>query len=94
VEIYVLRAAAWRNAGNPARAQEDADRALTIAPDNPDILLERALALKARGDHKSATADFNKVIKLAPAGSEAAQRAQAGLQGEVPTAPPPAASKR
>jgi Tfp pilus assembly protein PilF len=91
----VLRAAAWRNAGNPAKAQADADRALTMAPDNPDILLERALALQAQGNQKAAGLDFNKVLKLAKAGSDTARRAEAGLAGEQPsTAPPPAASKR
>jgi tetratricopeptide (TPR) repeat protein len=94
VEIYTLRAAAWRNAGNPTQALVDADRALTIDPDNADLMLERALALQAKGDRTAATAELNKVLKRAAAGSDAAKRAQAALQGEPSTTPPPAASKR
>ena len=90
VETIVLRAAAWRNAGDPAKALADAQYALRIAPDHSEALLERGFAYLARGDKSAATADFNKVLLLVPPGSDAARRAQAGLRGEQPTAATPA----
>jgi len=93
VEILVLRAAAWRNAGDPAKALADADRALKIAPDHSEALLERAFAFLARGDKAGADITFARVLKLVPPGSDAAKRAEAGLHGEQPgAAKPPAAS--
>ena len=89
VEILVLRAAAWRNAGDTSRALDDAARALKIAPDHSEALLERGFASLARGDRRQANDDFNTVLRLVPPGSTAARRAQAGLRGELPTAPGP-----
>src|SRR5262249_19469186 len=86
VEILVLRAAAWRNAGNPGRALDDAARALKIAPDHSEALLERGFASLARGDPRQAHDDFVTVLRLVPADSTAARRAQAGLRGELPGA--------
>lgn len=94
IEVLVLRAAAWRNAGDPAKALADAERALKRAPDHSEALLEHGFALLARGDRKGAGADFNKVLKAVPQGSDAARRAEAGLRGEQPGAQPaPAASR-
>jgi len=84
VEVLVLRAAAWRNAGNAARAVEDAQLALKAAPDNTAALLERGFSLLARGDAAAARADFTKVVSLVPPSSDAAKRAEAGLQAVVP----------
>ncbi len=89
VEILILRAAAWRNARDPAKALADAQRALGLAPDHSEALLERGFAYLARGDKVAAANDFNKVIRLVPPGSNAEQRARAGLRGDLP-APPPA----
>jgi tetratricopeptide (TPR) repeat protein len=86
VETRVLLAAAWRNAGDPARAQAEADRALKSAPEHSGALLERGFALLAQGKREAADADFGKVLKLVP-GSDEAKRAEAGLRGELPTAP-------
>lgn len=95
VDILVLRAAAWRNAGDPAKALVDVGHALKIAPDQTDALLERGYARQASGDRTGAAADFNKVLKLVLPGSEAAKQAQAGLRGEQPDAQQsqPAASR-
>ncbi|SJZ81815.1 hypothetical protein SAMN02745126_02410 [Enhydrobacter aerosaccus] len=90
VEILVLRSAAWRYAGNLARSLADAQVALKIAPDNTAALLERGFTYSARGDRAKAQADFTKVVKLVPPGSEAAKRAEAGLQGEQPVGLPAA----
>jgi Flp pilus assembly protein TadD len=93
----VLRAAAWRNARDPGRALVDVNRALSIAPDHSEALLERGFIHLARGSRDAANADFNRVLKLVPPGSPAARRAEAGLAGGAPAAPaqgPPAGGKR
>lgn len=89
IEVMVLRAAAWRNAGDPGKALNDANRALSIAPDHSEALLERGFANLARGSRDAAAADFNRVLRLVPPGSSAAQRAEAGLRGNLPVAPQP-----
>lgn len=94
VEILVLRAAAWRNAGDPAKALADANRVLKRAPDHSEALLEHGFALLARGDRNGASTDFTKVLKVVPPGSDAARRAEMGLRGEQPgAATAPAASR-
>ena len=55
VEILVLRAAAWRNARDPGQALADVERALRIAPDHSEALLERGFANLARGDRTRPT---------------------------------------
>jgi tetratricopeptide (TPR) repeat protein len=97
VETRVLLAAAWRNAGDPTRALTEADRALRISPEHSGALLEHGFALLARGERMAANDDFKKVLKLVP-GTAEAKRAEAGLRGELPTAPeagrPEASPKR
>ena len=87
VEILILRAAAWRNARDPGKALADAQRALGLAPDHSEALLERGFAYLVRGDKVAAGNDFNKVLRLVPPGSNASQRAEAGLRGDLPTPP-------
>ena len=72
-----------------ARALDDATRALKIAPEHSEALLERGFANLARGERSKAGDDFNKVLRLVPPGSSAARRAEAGLRGEQPAAPAP-----
>ena len=86
IETRVLLAAAWRHAGDPVRALSEAERALRSSPDHSGALLEHGFALLARGDRTAANADFNRVLKLVP-GTDEAKRAEAGLRGELPTAP-------
>lgn len=86
----MLRAAAWRNAGNPTRALDDANRVLRIAADHSEALLERGFAYLARGERAQANADFDKVLRLVPPDSKAARRAEAGKLGEQPGAMSPA----
>ena len=86
----VLRAASWRNAGDPSRALTDAQFALRIAPEHSEALLERGFSYLALGDKKGAEMDFSKVLVLVPPGSDAARRAEAGLRGEQPSAATPA----
>ncbi len=69
----------------PAKALDDAQIALELAPDHSEALLERGFAYLAHGNtSRPPAADFNKVIKLVPPGSDAARRAEAGLRGESP----------
>ena len=92
VEILVLRAAAWRNAGNPARALADADaRAQDRAGPFRGAARARLCQPGARRAQASANNDFNRVLQLVPPGSDAARRAEAGLRGEQPV--PPAAER-
>lgn len=97
VETRVLLAAAWRNAGDPTRALAEAERALRSQPEHSGALLEHGFALLARGERTAANDDFDRVLKLVP-GTAEATRAEAGLRGELPTAPaasrPEAAPKR
>jgi tetratricopeptide (TPR) repeat protein len=91
IEILVLRAAAWRNAGNASNALTDVSRALKIAPDHTQALLERGFANLTLGNRPQANDDFNRVLRVVPPDSDSARRAQAGLRGEQPGASPPAA---
>ena len=59
-----------------------------MAPDHSEALLERGFALLARGEKPAANADFTKVLKIVPPGSDAAERAEFGLRGELPVPPP------
>ncbi|WP_422033980.1 hypothetical protein [Reyranella sp.] len=95
IDALVLRAAAWRNARDPGRALIDLNRALAIAPDHTEALLERGFTHLARGSRDAANADFTRVLRLVPAGTPAARRAEAGLANAgapapaAPTTPPP-----
>jgi tetratricopeptide (TPR) repeat protein len=93
VETIVLRAAAWRNAGDARRALDDAQFALRLAPDHSEALLERGFAYLQLGNGTAANADFRKVIELVPPGSDAARRAETGLRGQLPGAATPAAKE-
>ena len=52
--------------GAPAEARALLDRAATLDPDNPDILLVRGTALHALGRLPDAAADFERSLALAP----------------------------
>jgi len=86
VETRVLLAAAWRNQGDSVRALAEAERALRSAPEHSGALLEHGFALLAQGNRTAANADFTKVLELVP-GTDEAKRAEAGVRGELPTAP-------
>ena len=83
----MLLAAAWRNAGDPTRALAEAERALRSAPDHSEALLEHGFALLARGERNAGQRRFQQGAEARAAGSDEAKRAEAGLRGELPTAP-------
>ena len=54
------------------------DRALELAPDNAEALLERGIIRQLRGDVRGARADWERTIEVAP-DSAAADLAQQNL---------------
>ena len=88
VEMLVLRAAAWRNAGDPAKALADAERALRLRARPFRGAARTRLCPSGARRPPAANADFNKVLKIVPPGSDAAQRAESGLRGDLPVPPP------
>ena len=57
---------AWLLAGDPARAFEVAREAAAVAPDDPDIIIDRAEAAAAAGYLDAAVADLDRVLKADP----------------------------
>lgn len=82
-DVLTLRAAARRNAGDLPGARADADAAVAADANNPDALLERGTIRLAQRDKSGADADFRQALKLVPAGSASAKRAQEGLRSPV-----------
>jgi tetratricopeptide (TPR) repeat protein len=65
--------AAWRDLGNayydgdmPQQAIEAYDRALTINPDDADVLNDQGAMYRQQGDFTRALANFEKALKIAP----------------------------
>lgn len=72
--VYALRASAWRRAGDSARALEDVELALALAPRMPEALLERGILRHDLGDLPGAREDWLQLRLTAPdsAAAEAA----------------------
>ena len=64
--VLAQAAQAWLLAGDPGRAYADAGAALTLRPDDPDLLLDRAEAAGAAGWFDKAVADLDRVLKQEP----------------------------
>lgn len=62
--------------GDEAKAVEEFSRALTIKPDYSDALIERAQARMLLGEHVPASADLERAMALATAGSDPAEIAR------------------
>jgi tetratricopeptide (TPR) repeat protein len=78
-EVYLLRATAWREVGTAELAMDDINRAAKIAPDDPNVVLERARLRALSNDASGAQQDFLTVMKLAP-GTAAAVTAHNELE--------------
>jgi tetratricopeptide (TPR) repeat protein len=65
-EVLDQAGQAWLLLGNAERAQADLSAALKLAPDAPDLLIDRAEAAGARGRFKEAVADLDRALKRAP----------------------------
>jgi tetratricopeptide (TPR) repeat protein len=74
-EVYLLRATAWREVGTTELAMEDIARAAKLAPDDPNVLLERARLRALTDDVAGARQDYLAVMKLVP-GTDAALSAR------------------
>src|SRR5215470_15764877 len=65
-EAFAQAGQAWSMAGDTKRALDDAAAGLKLAPEDVDLLLDRAIAYATLGDFKSAIADLDKAQTLAP----------------------------
>ncbi|HEX6958782.1 MAG TPA: hypothetical protein VF194_12415 [Ferrovibrio sp.] len=71
VAILDQAANAWLLAERPVRARELLDIAVKAAPDQPDILIDRAVALGALQQDAAARADLDRALSLDPTRAEA-----------------------
>jgi len=86
VAILDQAANAWLLAEQPQRAKQLLDIALKAAPDIPDLLIDRALALAALNDYAAAKRDLDVALRVDPAREDAlALRAAARRQTGDPT---------
>lgn len=69
--VYGQAAQAWMIAGDPAQARRASDAALALAPDDPDLLVDRAAASAALGDQAAAAADLDHTLTLDPQRTDA-----------------------
>jgi tetratricopeptide (TPR) repeat protein len=69
--VFAQAAQAWQLAGMPARAYGAATQALTLAPDDPDLLVDRATAAGSMGRYQEAVEDLDRVLTLDPDRTEA-----------------------
>ncbi|MFP6758355.1 MAG: tetratricopeptide repeat protein [Alphaproteobacteria bacterium] len=76
---------AWILAGAPALAEAAFARALTLTPDDPDLLIDRARARADRDDYWGAVEDLDAALDIAPGRDDAfAFRAAAYRRLEFP----------
>ena len=81
VALLDQAANAWLLADQPQRAKALMDIAIQASPDQPDLLIDRALSLAALKDHAGAAADLSRALTIDPTRSEAyALRAAARRQ--------------
>ncbi|MEJ2014460.1 MAG: tetratricopeptide repeat protein [Limibacillus sp.] len=72
-DVLALRASLYRRLEVPELALENAEEALTLSPNLPEGLLERALAEGALGNLDAARADLETLLRQAPDSPAAAQ---------------------
>lgn len=70
-ELLAQAGQAWSLAEQPQRAIRAQSAALTLAPDNVEILIDRALSYAGTGALREATADLDKALSLAPRRADA-----------------------
>lgn len=81
VAILDQAANAWLLADQPLRARQLMDIAVKAAPDQPDILIDRAIVLATLGEFGPARADLDRALSIDPTREEAyALRASARRQ--------------
>jgi tetratricopeptide (TPR) repeat protein len=62
---------AWLLAGKPARAESDLTLALALAPDDPDLLTDRAEAFAGGKRYPEAVADLDRALTIDPGRADA-----------------------
>ena len=96
--VWYLSAELARRENNLGRAETDIQRAMTLAGDNPDIVLLAGTIAGQRGDRARAEALYRRVAEQAPntdAGRAAvAALASAGAVSRADAAPAPPAQSR
>jgi tetratricopeptide (TPR) repeat protein len=65
-EAFAQAGQAWKMAGDTKRALDDAAAGLKLAPEDVDLLVDRAVAYATLGDFKPAIADLDKANALSP----------------------------
>jgi tetratricopeptide (TPR) repeat protein len=83
---YLSSALALRE-GNAARAKEDIAKALSLAPNDADLLLQAGNVAGAAGDEEAARTFYTQAVGSAP-GSPAARAAEAALAANAAPKPP------
>ena len=69
--VFAEAGSAWTLAGDPGRAFAAATMALTLAPDDPSLLLDRAIASGAAGRYENALDDLDRAVAFDPYRAEA-----------------------
>ena len=79
VDALIFRAAAYRRLDTLELAEDDVTRALGLAPDNVDGLLERGIIRRLKGDVRGAQSDWLAILRIAP-DSPAAEFARLNIE--------------
>lgn len=69
--VFTQAAQAWTMAGEMNRAFGATTMALTLTPDDPDLLVDRAAALGSLGRYAEAVADLDRALRLDPMRADA-----------------------
>lgn len=69
--VFAQAGQAWMMAGDSGRAFAAATLALSLTPNDPDVMLDRAVALGTLGRYGDALEDLNRVLGLDPDRAEA-----------------------
>ncbi|MBX5454662.1 MAG: tetratricopeptide repeat protein [Acidobacteriia bacterium] len=64
--IYDQAAQAWMMANSPTRAYGASTMALALAPDNPDLLIDRAVAAASLERFREAITDLDRALEIEP----------------------------
>ena len=82
-QLYRDRAYAYQQLGEFSKSAADFDRALEIAPDDPDALTQRGNLAAEQGNYEQALADFQQALAKDPNWAEA-HRSLAWLEATCP----------
>ncbi|WP_216850844.1 tetratricopeptide repeat protein [Acidisphaera sp. L21] len=69
--VYGQADQAWLMAGDPARALAAATLALSLSPDDPDLLIDRSVAEATLGHYDDAVDDLSHALELDPKRADA-----------------------